>query len=197
MSTNVSELERDYFGKVEQEKRRQLRERLDASAKDIAAQRKVADALETENLDAAARVHALGFTEDMAKVFDLMPLVHVAWADGSVHRKERAMILKLVESRGIARGTEAFIAMEALLEDQPSEAFMSESLHLLRDLLGGINDRSTTIVDLCIEVAATSGGFLGLGTRIGDDEKAKIASIVETFGSEATSSVQSSLTSDE
>lgn len=56
---------------------------------------------------------------------------------------------------------------------------------LLRELVGGIGDRSSELVDLCIEVAAASGGFLGMGKRIGEEEKALIAEILTQLGPDA------------
>lgn len=185
MPVEPSDAEREYFNAREQEQRRELRARLERQARDLEEHRKVAESISTTDEALASRIHALGFDGDSARVFDLLPLVHVAWADGSVQRAERAAILRLVEQRGCAPGSEAFRLMESLLEERPSEAYMHESLDLLRDLTGGLGDRTTAIVDLCIEVAASSGGFLGLGQRIGDEERQRIGEIVQRLGSPA------------
>src|SRR5690606_680161 len=100
--------------------------------------------------------------------------------------KERAAILRILDTRGIHPGTEAFSMMESLLEERPSDAYMKQSLEVLRQVTGGLSDRAQSIVDMCIEIAASSGGMLGLGKRIGDDEKAQIAEIVSTLGDTAS-----------
>ena len=104
-------------------------------------------------------------------------------------------VLKVLASRGIEKGSEAFQTMESLLEEKPSDAFMRESLSVLRDVTGGLGDRASTIVDLCIKVAASSGGFLGLkiGQKIGDDEKQQIESILASLGPDAAKAVQDDL----
>ncbi|MCA9636006.1 MAG: TerB family tellurite resistance protein [Myxococcales bacterium] len=155
MSTR-NDVEEIYFQKQEQALRAKLREELEADA------RKVHE--DERKLALADRIKALGFTGDRAKVFDLMPLVHVAWADGEISRKERANILEIVASRGIAPGTEPFRLIEVMLEERPSDLYMSETLDILREVIGG--KRAESVVELCIQVADVSGGFFGLGETI-------------------------------
>jgi tellurite resistance protein len=190
-----SEEEELYFAQHEQDLRNAKRHEMTLAAKELEEQRKIASSAGTDDVEVAARIKALGFDGDSARVFDLLPLVHVAWADGKIQRGERAAILKVLSSRGIDKGSEAFQTMESLLEEKPSEAFMRESLAVLRDVTGGLGDRASSIVDLCIQVAASSGGFLGLkiGQKIGDDEKQQIESILASLGPDAAKSVQDNL----
>ena len=175
-----------YFQERDQESRRKLREKLQEQAQTLEEQQKIAQSVETDDAALAERIKQLGFDGDSARIFDLMPLVHVAWADGKIQRKERAAILRILDTRGIHPGTEAFSMMESLLEERPSDAYMKQSLEVLRQVTGGLSDRAQSIVDMCIEIAASSGGMLGLGKRIGDDEKAQIAEIVSTLGDTAS-----------
>ncbi|HFE44713.1 MAG TPA: TerB family tellurite resistance protein [Nannocystis exedens] len=164
-----------YFKEQELAARAKLRERMEADAKK--------HALEARRLDLAETIHALGFTGEKARIFDLMPLVHVAWIDGSVSRKERAAILDVVRSRGIQPGSEAFQMIESMLEERPSEAFLDETLTLLKQTLTGQDGAS--LVDLCVKIADASGGFLGIGNAIDPEERAQIESIAQTFGDSA------------
>jgi len=133
----------------------------------------------------AARVAALGFDGDAAKVFDLLPLVHVAWADGAIQPGERASILSLLRVRGIGLG-KAYTVMMALLEKRPSKEYLEESLVLLRALVErGDTVKPETIVGLCIMVAEAAGGFLGLLSPISRSEKQAIEHIATRLGSGA------------
>lgn len=185
MPIEPSDEEDRYFKELEMEQRKKLRQKLDANARGMEEQEKIASTVKTSDLALADRIKALGFDGDSARVFDLLPLVHVAWADGTIQRGERAAILRILDKRGVEPGSEAFRTIESLLEERPSDSYMTQSLAVLRELIGGIGNRSSELVDLCIEVAAASGGFLGMGKRIGEEEKALIAEILTQLGPDA------------
>lgn len=191
MPVETSEKEQKYFAEREMEARAELRRQMEENAKSLHDKHEIAKSAGTEDLAVAERIKALGFDGDSARAFDLLPLVHVAWADGTVQRGERAAILKVLEQRGIEPGSQAFRTIETLLEEKPSDTYMEESMSVLHDVTGGLgSERSKTIVDLCIEVASASGGFFGLGRKIGDEEKALIDDIVKGFSDAAAARVQ-------
>lgn len=176
-----TEEEEKYFKKQELDLREAKRRELEKAAREAAERRKVADQLRTENEAVIDRIRELGFDGDTARVLDVLPLIHVAWADGNVTTKERTSIFQLLESRGIASDSEAWILVETLLEKRPSADFLDETLHLLRDMGG----HETDIVQLCLQVADASGGFFGLGDKISDSERALIEHIAGELGEAA------------
>lgn len=185
MSVNPSDNEDAYFKQRDQEARQQLRDQLGKNAGSLAENQEA-----TTRMSVAERISALGFVGDKLKVFDLLPLVHVAWADGAVSRKERATILEIVRARGILPGTEAFSTVESLLEERPSQAFFDQTLAILKDAVGGA--RAASIVDLCVQIAGASGGFLNIGT-ISDQERAMIERIAEQLGGPAVAEFRKQL----
>ena len=193
MPIEPSDEEERYFQAVEAETRKKLRDSLDRNAKTLEEQGKIAQAVGTSDHGVAERIKALGFDGESAAVFDLLPLVHVAWADGAVQKGERAAILKILKARGIEPGTAPFQTIESLLEEKPSDAFMRQSMEILREVVGTTGNRASEIVDLCIEVAAASGGFLGVGRKIGDEEKDLIAQVSLELGAAATEKVKKDL----
>ncbi|HEY8379345.1 MAG TPA: hypothetical protein VIK91_22780, partial [Nannocystis sp.] len=90
--------------------------------------------------------------------------------------------LDVVRARGIAPGTDAFRTVESLLEEKPSQEFLDESLAILKEVVG--NARAASLVDLCVQVAAASGGFLNMGT-VSSEERAMIESIAKSLGGAA------------
>jgi tellurite resistance protein len=181
MATERRDEEEAYFKAREIEQRRKLREKLEAAAHELAEKHAIADSVKTTDLDLAERIKALGFSGATARVFDLLPLVHVAWADGTVQKGERAAILKVLELRGVPQGSEGFQLMESLLEERPSDEYMNESLAVLKELVGQ-GGRGSEMVDLCEQVAAASGGFLGLGGKVSGEERALIDEIAGHLG---------------
>jgi tellurite resistance protein len=173
MSVNPTDQEDAYFRKQDQELRQRLRDQMSAAAGQLDEQTRTAD------VPLADRIKALGFTGEKARVFDLMPLIHVAWADGSVSRQERATILEVVKGRGIAHGSDAFTLVETLLEARPSKEFLEQSIAVLKLAVG--DARAENIVELCVQVASASGGFMNIG-KVSDDERKLIESIAGQLG---------------
>lgn len=180
---NPSESEEAYFRQRDLEQRAALRREMENAAHELKNTREVAEAAGTDDLDLAERIRRLGFTGETAMVFDLMPLVHTAWADGSISRAERSTIFSVLHHRGVARDSEAFLAVESLLEEQPSPEFLRQSLAALRDLMAQKEGpRSVELIDMCAAVADASGGILGLAFRVSEEERELIAKIANNLG---------------
>ncbi len=130
------------------------------------------------------RIRELGFEGEAERVFDLLPLVHVAWADGKIQAGERAAILNVLIVRGV-RGGSAFTVMEALLEKRPSREYLEESLEVLKELLADKPREAKTVVGLCILVANAAGGILQIFNAISKEEHAMIEKISKALGDEA------------
>ena len=173
MPVNPSDHEDAHFRKQDQELRQRLRDQLSEAAGQLGQQTSVGE------VPIAERIKKLGFTGEKARVFDLMPLIHVAWADGSVSRQERATILEVVASRGIGPGSDPYILIETLLEERPSAEFLEQTLAILKLAVGGA--RAENIVELCVQVASASGGFLNVG-KVSDAERLMIESIAGQLG---------------
>jgi hypothetical protein len=82
--------------------------------------------------------------------------------------------------------------METLLEERPSNAYLEASLDLLRDVLAERQDDGRTVVGLCILVAESAGGFLGLRT-ISSTERQMIEKIAARLGTKAQAEFQARL----
>lgn len=140
--------------------------------------------IDTSRFELSDRVRELGFAGEAERVFDLLPLVHVAWADGKIQPGERAAILNLLRVRGFDVG-KAFTVMEALLEKQPSKEYLDESLEVLRELLQDKPRDAKTVVGLCILVAEAAGGLLQIFNPISKEERAMIEKISKALGDDA------------
>lgn len=186
----VNEEEELYFRERDAEKREALRKKMAKEGAEVEERRKIAASTGADTA-VVDRIKALGFSGDSARIFDLMPLVAVAWADGKIQRAERAKILGLLEARGIEVDSEAFSTMESMLESRPDETFMRETMHALRDVIGTQPGKAKSIVELCIAVAAASGGLLGLGIggTVSDKERQRIGEITASLGDTAAAAV--------
>ena len=147
--------------------------------------------IDTAKYDLPERIAELGFKGEAQGVFDLLPLVHVAWADGKIQGDERLTILRLLQVRNVP--VEAYQVMEALLEKRPSDEYMEESLETLKELLADKPEQAKTVVGLCILVAEAAGGILGMFNPISKEERATLEKIAEVLGDAAVGELVSRL----
>ena len=165
-------LEESFFAKHEHKLREEIREQQqkEDGMKALAANCGVTDAGVLEALLNA------GIEPETLPALTLLPLVAVAWADGSVDSKERTAVLEAVESAGISKGDAPYALLDAWLEVRPPENFMDAWEGYARELqeILGEKQRETfrrDIVESARSVADASGGVLGLGSRISREEK--------------------------
>lgn len=189
---NLSNEDR-YFMERELELREQWRKKLEERARVAAEHQKIADEIGVPNEEIARRVRELGFDADTVRVLHLMPLVEVAWADGSLSGNERRVILNAAEAHGVEPGSEAAILLAALLEKKPTDQVLDYILEILRQVLAARNMQPGDILEACMDVAQASGGILGFGEKVNDQEREMIEKIAAGFGEDALAHVQARL----
>ena len=172
-----TENEEQYFLENLAEQRKRVRLELEQNAKEEAQKSGLANALDVQNEDLISRIRALGFDGDTGRLFDLLPLIYVAWADGRIQAAERNSILQILEAKNIEKGSEAWIFAEALLEQKPSQEYMDLTLSLLKDVHALSGESVQSILELATVVAEASGGFLGLTNPISADERDALTKI--------------------
>ena len=190
MSENELTPEEEYFMKRDAEVRQRMREEMESKA----AQAKMAGSLGIDGNDAlVARLQRLGIDPDAARCLHLMPLVEVAWADGSVSQGERATIVRAAAARGIEANSAAGQFLATLLEKRPSTELMANIRGILKDLLAAQGVRPENVIDACHQVAAASGGFLGLGSKVSAEEQKVIDQIARRLSADAQKDVAAQL----
>jgi len=105
----------------------------------------------------------------------LVPLIYVAWADGSITSRERSLILELAKADGAAQRQ-----LAQWLDERPPRVFFERSFGVIRSLIAA-GDRPETTRDLlssCVRIAEESGGILGIGS-ISMEERAAIERVAE------------------
>ena len=131
----------------------------------------------------------LGIDRDSVRVLGLLPLVYVAWADGTVQRCERTLIHKLAANTG-GRGGNGETLLSSWLDEPPSDDYVRKGFEVLRALadqqrgIGAGVDEDTlrSLVAFGRDVAAAAGGMFGLTDPIDDDEADALAEIASALG---------------
>lgn len=187
-----------YFQKLEQDRRdsqrreRELEVLRRTEREGIVASLDTTEAIGQEALE-------LGFSAETARVMPLMPLIEVAWADGSVSVAEEKSVLELAEARGIGKGTPSHDFLGRLLLEQPSSLFFERVNRVLAHMIQADPDSwvKKTVPELCLEVANASGGFFGFGNRIADEEQELIDELTSRFSAASATGQKLSVYPDE
>ena len=108
----------------------------------------------------------LGFTRETVTILHLVPLVQVAWSDGSVSEAERAKILEMAALRGVTPGTPGYLMLEKLLNTRPSDRGFDVCWRIIRAVLTAWPEEKRRAFEVSLpayatEVASVSGGLLG------------------------------------
>ncbi len=190
MSEHELTQEEEYFMKRDAELRQRMREDMEAKAAKAALAEEIGSDDNPELLD---RLRRLGIDADAARGLHLMPLVEVAWADGTVSQQERVTIMRAAAAHGIAPGSEAGHFLATLLEKRPSTELMANIRGILKDLLAAQGVQPDNLIEACHTVAEASGGFLGLGNRVSEDEQRVIDQIAKRLNTDAQAAVAQQL----
>ncbi len=126
---------------------------------------------------------ALDIRSDTLAALSLVPLVEVAWADGTMDDSERSAILSAAEDSGIS--DESAALLDGWLVTQPG----GEVLSAWKDYVSAITSTMDTVAREKLEqellgrarkVAESAGGFLGIGA-ISPEEEDKLEELARAF----------------
>ncbi|HYN09168.1 MAG TPA: hypothetical protein VES67_17430 [Vicinamibacterales bacterium] len=167
--------EEEYFRKRD----RELVERLRQAAAADQARRDLGAKTGLTDPEMLAELQELGFTPDTVALLPLMPILETAWAEGGVSPDERALIVDVARSRGIAAGSPADQQLTYWLDRQPSADVFARATRLIGAMLGSgarADLSADELIKYCEDIAAASGGLFGLG-KVSSGEKATLKRI--------------------
>jgi hypothetical protein len=173
-------MEEEYFRRKEQELVEQIRRR---AAKQEERQ-ELAEAVGVADQEILATLQEMGYTRETVLLLHLVPLVQIAWASGRVTPRERELVLRLCEWRGVEKNSPAWEQLNNWLDERPSDEFFLTTLRIIRHLLDFQTVKvrvagRTDLISFCLRIATVSGGFLGVGSKISEGEQVALDQIVE------------------
>lgn len=126
---------------------------------------------------------ALDIGSDTLAALSLVPLVEVAWADGTVDDNERRAILSAAEDLGI--NGESANLLDGWLAIQPGSEMLSAWKDYISALVstmdtGARDNLERELLSRARTVAESAGGFLGIGT-ISSEEEDKLEELARAF----------------
>lgn len=132
-----------------------------------------------------ANLVAAGVRAEALTAVTLIPLVEVAWCDGSVAAEERDAVLNAAAGEGIKPDTAAYELLQSWLHQRPDlqvitawKEYVQEASRLMpKDTIAELKKK---MIGRCQRVAQAAGGFLGLAT-ISKTEQSKIDDFAKAF----------------
>ena len=177
-----SGLENAFFARQDAEIRRRMAE-ADVRQARKAALVEVSGIRDDAILD---RLLALNITSETLAVMSLVPLVVVAWADGSLESREREAVLRSAVESGLDREGPSYALLEGWLGKRPGPELLAAWKQYVAAVIVTLDASArdslrTGIVGRAQAVADAAGGFLGLTARISDAEKRVLAELEAAF----------------
>jgi hypothetical protein len=111
----------------------------------------------------------LGIRPEIVGALAIIPLVEVAWADGSIDGRERQAILERAQKSGIEAGSPGHDLLASWLERRPEPKLLTSWIHLVEGICESLGRDEvaalrTGLVERTRAVARASGGVLGVGS---------------------------------
>jgi hypothetical protein len=165
-------LENQFYEKENQEKLAAMKQKLD-SQKSKDDLRKASGMTDDAVLD---KLVALGLKANTIAALSLVPLIQVAWADGSIQDNERNAILQGAHGKGLEKGSDGYELLQTWLKNKPDDELFSAWEAYIKALAAQLNDEQNRllknqIVGFAKMVAASAGGILGFAKVSKDEEK--------------------------
>ncbi len=184
-------VEEEYFRKQELELIERMRQRTaqENERQELAATLGVTDA------EILSALQEMGYARATVSLLYLVPLVQVAWAEGSVSKSERELILEAARLRGIEAGSAAYEQLIGWLNEQPTEEFFARTLRVISALLQALPPEQREagkrdLVAYCTQVAGISGGFVSFGGKVCQEERELLERIAAQLEHNHESAVQ-------
>ena len=132
------------------------------------------------------KVLAQNVTRETLAALFLVPLVVVAWADGTLDARERSAVLAAAEQAGLDKQHAGYRLLECWLTRKPPpellarwKAYVSAlSMTLTEEARDAIQSE---VIGRATTIAKAAGGFIGIGRKVSSDEAAVLTELEQAF----------------
>jgi tellurite resistance protein len=116
----------------------------------------------------------------------LVPLVAVAWADGTIDDKERGTVFARAVELGVAPGDVSHSLFERWLTERPPQALVTAWKTYVRVFAARLAPDDmrafkAEVLNRARHVAEAAGGFLGLGSKVSPPEQKVLDELAAAF----------------
>jgi hypothetical protein len=175
-------LEEAFFARENERLRQQLRDLDDTKRKKEA----LAAASGITNDAVLEKLAALNISNETVAALALVPLIAIAWADGSIDDKERAAVFAKAQDEGVSQGDLSRELFQRWLSERPPANLLITWKEYVRALVETMSaeDRrffKGRVLDRARGVAEAAGGFLGIGSKVSASEQKVLDELANAF----------------
>jgi hypothetical protein len=133
--------------------------------------RRIAEACQTEDPRILDAFEKLGYDQLSIELLYFVPLVYVAWIDGSVSPAERNRILVMASLHGLRENASVYQLLVSWLDQRPPDVLMEGTLRVIQALFRQLPEaeqisRRESLLRSMREVAFASCGVLGWRSKL-------------------------------
>jgi hypothetical protein len=126
--------------------------------------------------DVLQKLVDLNIRPEIMATLALVPLVEIAWADGSIDEKEKAAVIEGAKRSFISKDSPDFDLLSQWLTHKPGAKLLEAWEHYIEGLCGELtkhqkNALKKDLIGHARRVAQAAGGILGLGDKISKTEQ--------------------------
>jgi hypothetical protein len=159
--------EAEYFHRLDAELIESMRTRAASEQRRL----RLAEAYQVNEPSILEALERLGYDSDTVLALVLVPLVHVAWIDGSVSEVERDRIIAIAGLRGIKADTPAHQRLMGWLDQRPTDEFFQKTLSVIERIFRSLPAEESkawreALLLCCREVAIASCSLFGWKSSI-------------------------------
>src|SRR5262245_58173955 len=135
-------LENQFYEKENEQKLAAMKAKLDTqqSREDL---RKASGMTDDAVLD---KLVALGLKTNTIAALSLVPLIEVAWADGSIQDNERNAILQGAHGKGLEQGSDGYELLQSWLRKQPDAGLLEAWEAYIKALISQLNEEQNRLL---------------------------------------------------
>jgi len=177
-----SRLEEEFFTKYNQELLQRIRQKGEQEERKSA----LSEVSGITNDAVLEKMVALDLCNETLVALSLVPLVSVAWADGSIDEKEREAVLAGAEEAGLGKGDLSYRLLGNWLEFEPQPGLLGTWKDYVTGLCENMGPEERKVLKQELlgrarAVAAAAGGFLGLGKKVSAEEEKVLEDLEGAF----------------
>ncbi len=179
---NPNSLEEEFFHREDQRLLARMRELREAET----ARETLSQATGLTNPAVLDKLLALKIQPEIIAALRIVPLVEVAWADGSIDEKERQAVLSGAQEAGIPADSAAYLLLDAWLKRKPEPHLFAAWSTLVQGMSASlpeaeVEELEASLMERARRVAGASGGVLGLGSKVSKQEAAVLEKLSKAF----------------